>query len=202
MLWNGLYPWLFSSFFSLEIAPIHKILLNCKAALQKLMEVAFPSILVASFIMGIHFILLTPFTRGGMRWMAIPVQNLDYTLTLFFHICNCLFYTWSFVSRFFFNYDIVLIHKMLFSIRATLHELVDMVLPMILLVITMIVSYFLIFAPIQWPLICWTIALILCMIYVVQAQIQNQWYVVVFYVFVYFLMMGFIFIFLYCCSKK
>jgi len=73
----------------------------------------------------------------------------------------------------------VLIRK----VSTNLLEIVDMVMPMVLLVIIMIASHFLYFAPIPWPLIRWAAALVLCIIFIVRAHIQNRWYVVVFDVF-------------------
>ena len=69
------------------------------------------------------------------------------------------------------------------KVSTNLPEIVDMVMPTVLLVIIMIASHFLYFAPIPWPLIHWAAALVLCIIFIVRAHIQNRWYVVVFDVF-------------------
>ncbi|KAF3949251.1 hypothetical protein CMV_024858 [Castanea mollissima] len=37
------------------------------------MDMAFPSLLLVSFVTGIYFLSLIPFPRGWMRWMAILV---------------------------------------------------------------------------------------------------------------------------------
>ncbi|XP_050290159.1 pre-mRNA-processing factor 39-2-like [Quercus robur] len=67
--------------------------------------------------------------------------------------------------------EVVLIRK----VSTNLPEIVDMVMPTVLLVIIMIASHFLYFAPIPWPLIRWAAALVLCIIFIVRAHIQNRW---------------------------
>ena len=129
----------------------------------------------------------------------VSIQILDYTLTLSFHICNFLFYTCSFVSCFFFSNYIVLVRK----VSTNLPEILDMVMPTVLLVIIIIASHFLYVAPIPWPLIRWAAALVLLIIFIVRAHIQNRWYVVVFDVFcLFFDDVVYFYFFLYCCTNK
>ena len=68
-------------FFSREITLIQEMVFNLRASLhERIMDVAFPSLLLVSFVTGIYFIYLIPFPRGWMRWMAILVLCLIYQL--------------------------------------------------------------------------------------------------------------------------
>ena len=68
-------------FFSREITLIQEMVFNLRASLhERIMDMAFPSLLLVSFVTGIYFIYLIPFPRGWMRWMAILVLCLIYQL--------------------------------------------------------------------------------------------------------------------------
>ena len=68
-------------FFSREITLMQEMVFNLRASLhERIMDMAFPSLLLVSFVTGIYFIYLIPFPRGWMRWMAILVLCLIYQL--------------------------------------------------------------------------------------------------------------------------
>ena len=68
-------------FFSREIALMQEMVFNLRASLhERIMDMAFPSLLLVSFATGIYFLYLIPFPRGWMRWMAILVLCLIHQL--------------------------------------------------------------------------------------------------------------------------
>nr|POE64350.1 hypothetical protein CFP56_12399 [Quercus suber]POE67821.1 hypothetical protein CFP56_29360 [Quercus suber] len=59
-------------FFNREITLMQEMVFNLRASLHEMiMDMAFPSLLLVSFVTGIYFLILVPFPRGWMRWMAI-----------------------------------------------------------------------------------------------------------------------------------
>ncbi|XP_030968788.1 uncharacterized protein LOC115989257 [Quercus lobata] len=129
-----------------------------RALLEEIIDVALPPILLGILVLGVHSVVKS-YSRGWKCWIAILTLCRMYEMVLQRQS--------AFHPR---NY-IVLIRK----VSTNLLEIVDMVMPMVLLVIIMIASHFLYFAPIPWPLIRWAAALVLCIIFIVRAHIQNRW---------------------------
>ncbi|KAM3748455.1 hypothetical protein ACB098_05G110300 [Castanea mollissima] len=120
---------------------------------------AFPIALLAGLVVGVYAIVFKTNLRRLERWLA--VLNI------------CLIYELIAQNQSIFHprdYS-VLIHKAI----AILLQLVDIAMPTILLALIIAVSHFLIYTPINWPLIRWAAAFALCIIFVVRATIQHRW---------------------------
>lgn len=62
----------FMFFVSREITLIQEMFINLRASLhERILDMAFPLLLLVSFVTGIYFLIVIPFPSGWMRWMAI-----------------------------------------------------------------------------------------------------------------------------------